>query len=44
MSVAGRRRGIVKLTENKNNIFIIQTDVHNVCVISKPSIIGLFLN
>lgn len=27
MSVAGRRRGIVKLTEDKNNIFIIQIDV-----------------
>lgn len=44
MSVDCYRGGIVKLTENKNNIFIIQIDIHNVCVISKPSIIGLFLN
>jgi len=44
MFVARRKSGIVKLTENKNNIFIIQIDVHNVRVISKPSIIGFFLN
>lgn len=37
MSVACRRSGIIKLTENKNDIFIIQIDVHNVRVISKPS-------
>lgn len=42
MHVAGLK--IVNLTENKNNIFIIQIGIHNMCVISKPSINGLFLN